>query len=90
MRLQLIIILGLYSVLAWGQSKDSVKVTEDIDVNFLMSYYEQDGIHSAVTGGVGTEELEDFASMLIVNIPLDSSKTLTMRGGANLLYQCLQ
>ena len=38
-------------------------------------------VHSAVTGGNGSEELTDLASMLVVNIPLDSVKTLHLKGG---------
>ena len=44
-----------------------------IDVNFLSSYYQQEGNNSAVEGGVGTEHLIDGANMLIVNVPIDSS-----------------
>ncbi|HMQ48979.1 MAG TPA: DUF3570 domain-containing protein [Saprospiraceae bacterium] len=47
-----------------------------IDVDFLFHYYDQDGNHSAVTGGQGTEKLEDISNNLIVNIPLDSTQTL--------------
>lgn len=34
------------------------------EVNFVTSYYSQDGNHSAVTGGIGTEQLTDFANHL--------------------------
>lgn len=83
MRLQLIILFLLCAFPGLGQYSDSsaTKITDDIDVNFLLSYYDQDGIHSAVTGGLGTERLKDYASVLVVNVPLDSSKTLTVSGG---------
>ncbi|WP_276091017.1 DUF3570 domain-containing protein [Pedobacter sp. JY14-1] len=32
------------------------------EVNFVSAYYSQDGNHSAVTGGIGTEKLTDFAN----------------------------
>lgn len=32
------------------------------EVNFVSGYYNQDGNHSAVTGGVGTEQLTDLAN----------------------------
>jgi len=32
------------------------------EVNFVSSYYAQDGHNSAVTGGIGTEKLTDFAN----------------------------
>ncbi len=56
---------------------------EAVDVNFLLNYYSQDGIHSAVTGGDGTEELRDRALKIIVNIPLDSINSLRISGHAN-------
>ena len=34
------------------------------EVNFVTGYYHQDGNHSAVTGGIGTEKLTDFANTL--------------------------
>jgi hypothetical protein len=34
------------------------------EVNLVTSYYSQDGNHSAVTGGIGTEKLNDFANLL--------------------------
>ncbi|WP_158799187.1 DUF3570 domain-containing protein [Pedobacter sp. L105] len=32
------------------------------EINFVSAYYHQDGDHSAVTGGIGTEKLTDFAN----------------------------
>ncbi len=83
MRLQLITTLYLIAGYCQAQELDSsgVKIQEDIEVNFLMSYYDQDGNHSAVTGGVGTESLQDYAGALVVNVPLDSTKSLMIRGG---------
>jgi hypothetical protein len=40
------------------------------EINFVSGYYMQDGNHSAVTGGVGTEELTDIAT----NIELKMSR----------------
>jgi hypothetical protein len=36
------------------------------EINFVSSYYQQDGNNSAVTGGVGTEKLTDFATTIDV------------------------
>lgn len=38
-----------------------------IDIDFLSSYYEQDGNNGAVTGGIGTERLTDFTQKLNVS-----------------------
>ena len=55
--------------------------SEAVEVNFLFTYYEQEGNHSAVTGGIGTEELRDIASKIIVNVPLDSVTSLAINTG---------
>ncbi|UAY51478.1 DUF3570 domain-containing protein [Ferruginibacter albus] len=34
------------------------------EINFVHSYYNQDGDHSAVTGGIGTQELKDYANSI--------------------------
>ena len=38
------------------------------EVNFVSSYYQQDGDNSAVTGGIGTEKLTDFATTIDVKL----------------------
>ena len=97
MRLQLIFLLGFcatYTV--QGQSLNTQSTDTDntsstqydldnrqVDVNFLFGYYQQDGDHSAVTGGIGTEELKDRDFRFIINIPLDSVNTLNASGGVN-------
>jgi hypothetical protein len=57
--------------------------TNEIEANFLSSYYNQDGNNSAVTGGVGTEALTDFANVFIINVPIDSINSVSLFGGAD-------
>ena len=65
-------LIGLYLLFLHGFSQvtdqysnifkaKKLKLTE---VNLVSSYYNQDGNHSAVTGGIGTEKLTDLANML--------------------------
>ncbi|MEM7373438.1 MAG: DUF3570 domain-containing protein [Bacteroidota bacterium] len=68
--LRCLCVLG--TLFAGKQSLYAQSSEEAVDIDFLFHYYEQDGNHSAVTGGIGTEELSDIASNIIVNIPLDS------------------
>lgn len=56
---------------------------EATEIDFLFSYYDQEGNHSAVTGGQGTEELSDYSSIILVNIPLDSASQLGINAGIN-------
>lgn len=44
--------------------------SKPIEIDFLFNYYQQDGEHSAVTGGEGTEELTNVAPLVIINVPL--------------------
>ena len=63
--------LLLISVFGYAQDKASdnnistykKRVLETIEVDILSSYYSQDGDNAAVTGGIGTEELNDFAKI---------------------------
>ncbi|MBL4675904.1 MAG: hypothetical protein JKY70_06835, partial [Mucilaginibacter sp.] len=34
------------------------------EINIISAYYQQDGNNSAVTGGIGTEKLTDFANTI--------------------------
>ncbi len=67
------------------QKKDSTaykkKVLESVEVDFLMSYYKQDGSHASVTGGIGTEELKDITPTIVVQIPLNADDVLTVDFG---------
>ena len=90
MRMQLavkhisLLVASVLLSVATSISQDDPKVDlEDIEVTFLTSYYEQDGIHSPVTGGQGTELLTNLAPSLNVKIPIDSSRTMTFDGGVD-------
>ncbi len=57
------------------------RVLESTEVDFLMSYYTQDGDNAAVTGGIGTEELTDLTPTIVVSIPLNDDDVLTIDAG---------
>ena len=57
------------------------RVLETTEVDLLSSYYKQEGIHSAVGGGLGTEELTDATGDIIVAIPLNDDDVLTVNAG---------
>ena len=56
------------------------RVLETIEIDVLSSYYVQDGSNAAVTGGIGTEELDDFATNINISIPLNADDVLTIDG----------
>lgn len=77
-------VLVLCTFLGFSQEKDSTEVVykkrvlESTEVDFLLSYYKQDGVHSAVSGGIGSEDLKDLASNIVVNVPLNDDDVLTV------------
>lgn len=77
--------LLLISGFSFAQVKDSIvykkRVLESTEVDFLSSYYKQDGVHSAVAGGIGSEDLSDFASNIIVSMPMNADDILTIDVG---------
>lgn len=79
MKFPLTIALFLNTILAFSQEDTSYKkrVLEASEIDLLFSYYGQDGINAAVTGGAGTEELTDATSALVVSIPLNDDDVLT-------------
>ena len=57
------------------------RVLENTEVDFLLSYYNQDGTHSPVSGGIGSEKLTDIASNIVVAVPLNADDVLTFDVG---------
>ncbi|MEH6536013.1 MAG: DUF3570 domain-containing protein [Psychroserpens sp.] len=74
--------------MTFGQSQDSTqvykkRVLETTEVDFLSSYYTQDGDNAAVSGGIGSEELTDVTATFIVSIPLNDDDVLTIDVGVS-------
>ncbi len=59
------------------------RVLETTEVDFLTSYYTQDGDNAAVSGGIGTEELTDVTGTFVVSIPLNDDDVLTIDAGVS-------
>jgi hypothetical protein len=81
-----IVIAILISCFSFAQDKDSTatfkkRVLDATEVDYLISYYKQDGIHSAVSGGMGSEKLTDLASNIVVSMPLNADDILTVDVG---------
>lgn len=84
---KIILVFSLLSVsFTFAQVKDTTvtfkkRVLESAEVEFIASYYHQEGIHSAVSGGMGSEKLTDGASNIILSIPLNDDDVLTIDSG---------
>lgn len=66
-------ILGCFFQLfgAFAQNADTIYKARKLkleEVNFVSSYYKQDGNNSAVTGGIGSEDLSDIANTIEVTL----------------------
>lgn len=96
---KLLIAIGLYfSIYASGQAQTlhdfKEKVKENYksrklkieEVNFVSSYYQQDGNNSAVTGGIGTEALFNIGNSLDVTVSMVDKKERkhTLNGQMNI------
>lgn len=86
-----LIILPLFLISVFGYPQDETsssstlktykkRVLENTEIDILSSYYTQDGENAAVTGGIGTEKLNDFATNISVSIPLNDDDVLTIDG----------
>ena len=57
------------------------RVLETVEIDFISSYYVQNGENASVTGGIGDEYLTDAASTIIVSVPLNADDVLTIDAG---------
>jgi hypothetical protein len=76
----------LFSVTLFAQTQSATptfkkRVLESTEVDFLASYYVQDGSRSAVSGGIGSEKLTDIASNITIAMPLNEDDVLTVDVG---------
>lgn len=55
------------------------------EIDFLSSYYTQDGENSPVTGGLGTEELTTVDNRIIVSFAPDTLHKVTANHGVNVI-----
>jgi Protein of unknown function (DUF3570) len=84
MKNYLILLLIISSAILHAQDSTSTykkRVLESAEVDFLMSYYTQDGDNAAVTGGIGTEKLTDVTPTIVISMPLNDDDVLTVDAG---------
>ncbi len=68
----------LYAQQKQNSDKFKKRVLENVEIDMLMSYYEQNGDHAAVSGGIGDEYLDDTAGDISIAIPLSPDDILTV------------
>ena len=85
---RLFFIILIINIILQSAGQDSLYIKRKLseaDINVLFSYYTQDGNHSAVTGGTGTEKLQVYAPKATVAIELDSVHSFYLNGGVDLI-----
>lgn len=82
-----IIALGIIVLFPLGilaQKSDSTvfkkRALETTELSILTSFYTQDGKNAAVTGGIGSEQLNDYATNISVSIPIKQNGILSIDG----------
>lgn len=61
------------------------KKISETDIQTLFSYYAQDGDHSAITGGKGTEQLTVLVNELNITHKTDSTNTYELSAGVDVI-----
>ena len=86
MKKYLIAPILFFVAIGYGQQLENTpsykkRVLETAEVDFLTSYYTQDGKNASVTGGIGDEHLTDFTPTVVVSVPLNDDDVLTIDAG---------
>lgn len=87
-KISLTVILFVVSFGAFGQKADTTYSRKELartDVQLLLSYYGQDGNHSAVTGGTGTEKLSVYAPEISLQHHFKSAGRLDFNAGVDVI-----
>ncbi|WP_333820004.1 DUF3570 domain-containing protein [Ohtaekwangia sp.] len=83
------VIIGLLasSLMASAQQSAVYKKKKLVrtDVEAMFSYYTQDNNHSAVTGGIGTEDLQVYVQQLSMDVNKDSVNTYHIDAGVDVI-----
>lgn len=85
---QILFLLILCTTISWAQqAQDDLvykkRVLETPEIDFLSSYYTQDGDNAAVSGGIGTEKLTDATATVVISIPLSDDDLLVIDAGVS-------
>jgi len=67
----------------YGQNSQLKFDTTSVEIDFLSSYYEQEGNNSPVTGGLGTEELSTVDNRISISFATDSVNKVSIKQKVN-------
>ncbi len=77
---KVLFLIWLWPIVFWGQQNKKFKkrVLQSAEIEILSSYYTQQGNNASVTGGIGNEYLDDFATSVNIAIPISADDVLTI------------
>ncbi len=81
MKKLVLVAVAIMSSLGFAQQNTTEykkRVLETAEVDFLSSYYTQEGDNASVTGGIGTEKLTDVTPTIVITMPLNADDVLTV------------
>lgn len=81
--LAVLVALARLALAAPAAAQDSYLAQGEIDVDFLLNYYTQDGDHSPVTGGIGTEKMDVVSALVLVDQRVGDTWSLSYRVGVD-------
>jgi hypothetical protein len=80
------IFLSIFSTKAQEIDSSYKKITlKKTQLEFIYNHYNQDGNNSAVTGGIGTEQLTVNAPLILYTKPIKEKGELTLKVGADFI-----
>lgn len=71
----------IFPQIGTAQNEYKKRKISEVETKILYGYYEQDGNNAAVTGGIGSEELNHNATAVIITISLDSTQKISLEAG---------
>jgi Protein of unknown function (DUF3570) len=80
--------LALSHCVIKAQGTDSLykkEILNKTDITVLYNQYLQNGDHSAITGGIGTEKLQVYAPAIEINSTIKTKNIITFKGGADII-----
>ena len=87
-RIAMVVVAVLGTLCSTAQQDTSAfkkRKLDPVDLNILYGYYDQNGYHSAVTGGVGSEKLDVHSTTIALVIPLDTNVNLNLEAGIDIV-----
>jgi len=79
----LLIVLATLPSAGPAMAQEPYLARGEIDVDFLLNYYTQDGDHSPVTGGLGTEEMDVVSALILVDQRIGDTWSLSYKVGVD-------